>query len=106
MQYGFPATTFAEAPICTVGFFTYLIGKTCQEMDGSVLSMKFNEFLSNMFSHNIFQWELTLALLLGAMFVAPFGAFTTKVIRTDKISLILGILVTALGIWTLWKTYA
>ena len=100
------ATTLAEAPICTVGFFTYLIGKTYQAMDGPVLSMQFNEFFSKMFSHNIFQWELTLALLLGAMFVAPFGAFTTKIIRTEKVSLILGVLVTALGIWTLWKTYA
>lgn len=99
------ATTLAEAPICTIGFLTYLIGRTCQAMDGPVLSMQFGEFLGKMFSRNYFQWELTLALLLGAIFVAPFGAFTTKVIRTDRITRILGVLVTGLGIWTLWRTY-
>jgi uncharacterized membrane protein YfcA len=100
------ATTLAEAPICTVGFLTYLIGRVVQEMDVSILKMPVSDFLTNMFSYKLFQWELVLALLLGSVFVAPFGAFTTKIIKTKKLSLTLGVLVTALGVWTLWKTYA
>lgn len=100
------ATTLAEAPICTVGFLTYLIGRVIQEMDVSILKMPVSDFFTTMFSHKSFQWELVLALLLGSVFVAPFGAFTTKIIKTKKLSLILGVLVTLLGIWTLWKTYA
>ena len=99
------ATTLAEAPICTVGFLTYLIGRVIQEMDTSILKMPVSDFFSTMFSAKIFQWELVLALLLGAVFVAPFGAFTTKIMKTKKLSLGLGILVTLLGIWTLWKTF-
>lgn len=100
------ATTLAEAPICTVGFLTYLVGKVVQEMDVSILKMPASDFLITMFSPKLFQWELVLALLLGSVFVAPFGAFTTKIIKTKKLSLVLGVLVTLLGVWTLWKTYA
>ena len=100
------ATTLAEAPICTVGFMTYLIGRVAQEMDGSLLHMPVADFFSIMFSHKIFQWELFVALILGSVFVAPFGAFTTKIIKTKNLSLILGILVLVLGIWTLYKTFA
>ncbi|KPK75600.1 MAG: hypothetical protein AMJ79_10805 [Phycisphaerae bacterium SM23_30] len=99
------ATTLAEAPICTVGFLTYLIGRVIQEMDTSVLKMPVSEFFSSMFSAELFQWELVLALLLGSVFVAPFGAFTTKIMKTKRLSMVLGILVTLLGIWTLWKTF-
>ena len=100
------ATTLAEAPICTVGFLTYLIGRVIQEMDTSILQMPVSDFFTSMFSAKLFQWELVLALLLGSVFVAPFGAFTTKIIKTKKLSLVLGILVTLLGVWTLWKTFS
>jgi len=99
------ATTLAEAPICTVGFLTYLVGRVVMEMDASILKMPASDFFTTMFSQKLFQWELVLALLLGSVFVAPFGAFTTKIIKTKKLSLVLGILVTLLGVWTLWKTY-
>jgi len=97
------ATTLAEAPICTVAFLTYLVGKTMCIVDAPVMSMKASEFFSLMFSPRMLQWELVLALLLGAVFVAPFGAFTTKIIKTKRLALVLGILVTGLGAWTLWK---
>jgi uncharacterized protein len=99
------ATTLAEAPICTIGFVAYLIGGVIRGMDAPIMSMPFAEFLTAMFSHKLFQWELVLALLLGSVFVAPFGAFTTKIIKTEKLAFILGVLVTVLGIWTLLKTY-
>ena len=99
------ATTLAEAPICTIGFVAYLVGGVMRGMDAPIMSMPFAEFLTAMFSHKLFQWELVLALLLGSVFVAPFGAFTTKIIKTEKLAFILGVLVTVLGIWTLLKTY-
>ncbi|MCK5271168.1 MAG: sulfite exporter TauE/SafE family protein [Sedimentisphaerales bacterium] len=99
------ATTLAEAPICTIGFVAYLVGGVVRGMDAPIMSMPFAEFLTAMFSHKLFQWELVLALLLGSVFVAPFGAFTTKIIKTEKLAFILGVLVTVLGIWTLLKTY-
>jgi len=100
------ATTLAEAPICTVAFFTYLVGRVVIELNGSVFQMPVRQFMAIMFSSKMFQWELVSALLLGALFVAPFGAFTTKVIKTERLSTILGLLVTALGAWTLWKTFS
>ena len=99
------ATTLAEAPICTIGFVAYLVGGVIRGIDAPILSMSFADFLAAMFSHKLFQWELVLALLLGSVFVAPFGAFTTKIIKTEKLAFILGILITVLGIWTLCKTY-
>lgn len=99
------ATTLAEAPICTVGFFAYMIGRVIQKMDVSALEMPVADFFATMFSKEIFQWELVLALLLGSVFVAPFGAFTTRIIKTKALSSALGIVIALLGLWTLWKTY-
>lgn len=99
------STTLAEAPICIIGFFTYAIGNTIKNFEGSVLNMNVGDFFHALFSRNIFQWELVMALLLGSVMVAPFGAFVTKLIKDKKLTFILGILVTGLGIWTLVKTY-
>lgn len=98
-------TTLAEAPICTVAFFTYMIGRIVKEVNAPVLDMSVDEFFSRMFSYKMFQWELILALLLGSLLVAPFGAFTTRMLKKEKIHIILGLLVLGLGIWTLAKTY-
>lgn len=100
------ATTLAEAPICAVAFLTYLVGRVAGNLEAPILDMPFSDLVSRMFSARLFQWDLVLALLLGSVFVAPFGAFTTRIMRTKRLSLILGVLVTALGVWTLWKTYA
>ncbi len=98
-------TTLAEAPICTAGFLTFLIGRVVKEIEGPILQAPFKAFFLKIFSQNVFQWELVLALVLGSITVAPFGAFTTKKIKTGKLRLILGILVTVLGGWTLLKTF-
>jgi uncharacterized membrane protein YfcA len=98
-------TTLAEAPICISAFFTYLIGRTVIELQPPILSMPFSSFLQQMFSPKMFQWELILALLLGSILVTPFGAFTTKVLKKEKMHYIVGILITVLGIWTLIKTW-
>lgn len=98
-------TTLAEAPICLVGFFTYLIGRAATEMSSPILNVPVKEFLVKMFSPQMFNWELMLALALGSVSVAPFGAFTTKQLDHSKINFMLGPLIIALGAWALTKTY-
>ena len=98
-------TTLSEAPICICGFFTYLIGRTIVNAEGKVLDLPFTTFLKDMFSPQMFQWELLLALILGSVLVAPFGAFTTRVLKPERMHIILGLLITTLGAWTLIKTW-
>lgn len=98
-------TTFAEAPICIVAFLTYIVGRVIKEVEPPVWIISVSDFFSKMFSHKIFQWELILALVIGSVLVAPFGAFTTRSLKREKMHIILGILITVLGIWTLAKTY-
>ena len=98
-------TTLAEVPICAVGFLAYMIGRVVMDLPHPILEVPAKDFIMALFSHNIFQWELILALLIGSILVAPFGAFTTKTIKTDKMRVILGFLVVILGAWTLIKTY-
>lgn len=99
------ATTFAEAPICITAFFAYLIGRTVTELQSGIWNMPFREFITEMFSREMFQWELISALILGSILVAPFGAFTTRKLPERKMHIILGILVSVLGIWTLIKIF-
>jgi uncharacterized membrane protein YfcA len=98
-------TTLAEAPICIVGFLTFIIGRSLFEINGTLLDMPFAEYLKFIFSPNIFGWELILALLLGSVFVTPFGAFTTRKINKKLIHYLVGGLITILGLWTLLKTW-
>ena len=98
-------TTLAEAPICMIGFFTYIIGKAVIELNGQLMQMPFAEFTKHLFEPKMFSWELLLALLLGSIFVAPFGAFTTRIINQKYLNYIIGIIITVLGIWTLYKTW-
>jgi len=98
-------TTFAEAPICTAAFFTYLIARVAKELPRPLMDMPAKDFLKVILAQSAFQWELVLALLFGAVIVAPFGALTTRVMHTDRLRQILGMLVIVLGIWTLAKTY-
>ena len=54
------ATTFAEAPICIVGFLTFLITK------------------------GLADWSLVIFLSIGALLGAPFGALLTSKIKSEK----------------------
>jgi len=98
-------TTLAEAPICLAGFMTFIIGRAVMEIQSPVLSLPFNEFVHHLFAPGMFSWELLLALFLGSVFVAPFGAFTTKTINKKVMHLLLGTLITVLGVWTLFQTW-
>ncbi len=98
-------TTLAEAPICLVGFVTFIIGRTVMELNGRVLDMPFSEFVGYLFAPHMFRWELLLALFLGSIFVTPFGAFTTRIINQKIIHYLMGVLIIVLGLWTLIKTW-
>jgi uncharacterized membrane protein YfcA len=98
-------TTLAEAPICLTGFMTFIIGRTVMEHQGPVLSTPFDVFLAELFSPRMFQWELLLALLLGALFVAPFGALTTRLVKTEVMRPMLGVLIAAIGVTVLVTTW-
>ena len=98
-------TTLAEAPICIVGFITFLVGRTVMEQNGQVMDMPFSEFVGRLFAPHMFRWELLLALLLGAVFVSPFGAFTTRIIHQKVLHYVVACIITVLGVWTLYETW-
>jgi uncharacterized membrane protein YfcA len=98
-------TTLAEPPICICGFFTYLIGRIAKEIDGSLFNRPFADLARQLLSARLFQWEFILALLLGAIFVGPFGALTTKNLKSENLRLIISLLISVLGLWTLIKTW-
>ena len=76
------ATTLSEAPICIAGFLIYLLR---------------NEMSS---------WRLVLFLGVGAILGAVAGPFITARFRSERgIRVALGILVLALGAWTLASTW-
>jgi len=76
------STTFAEAPVCIVGFLTFLITK------------------------GISDWRLVVFLSIGALLGAPCGAFLTSKFQSEKkIKTVLGILVLILGTWILVRTW-
>jgi len=75
------ATTLAEAPICLAGFLTYVLTK------------------------GFSSWYFLLALSIGAILAAPFGALLTSKMNEKKMRPLLGILALVLGIWTLTKVF-
>jgi len=98
-------TTLAEVPICATAFFAYLIARTIAEVNPPILGLSVGSFMKTMFSPAMFNWELMLALLIGVVLVAPFGAFTTKKLSDKYMHLILGSLIAILGLWELLDTY-
>ena len=97
-------TTFSEVPICLAGTITYIVGKITLETP-SVLSLPVKDFMNILLSEKILNIELVFALTLGAVLSTPFGALTTKLIEPKYLRRALGIIVTILGIWTLYKTW-
>jgi uncharacterized membrane protein YfcA len=75
------------------------------ELNGQVLDMPFADFAAYLFAAHMFQWELLLALILGSLFVSPFGAFTTRIIHHKILHYAVAVIITTLGIWTLFKTW-
>jgi hypothetical protein len=98
-------TLFSEIPICLVGFFTYLVARAAKEVTGSVFDQPASSFVASMFSEKIFAWELSLALVTGALIAAPFGALATKILRREIVRKAVGVLIVILGAWTLVRTW-
>jgi uncharacterized membrane protein YfcA len=98
-------TLFSEIPICLVGFFTYLAAIAAKDVPGSVFDRPAADFFGRMFSHAVFPWELSLALIVGALVAAPFGALATKLLRTELVRKSVGVVIVILGGWILVKTY-
>lgn len=70
-------TTLSEAPICIAGFISYLLLK------------------------GLANYDLLIALSIGAAIGAPLGALLTKRIATKKLKYILGVIMFLLGAYTL-----
>jgi len=80
-------TSMAESIICAVGFSLYL-----------GLNRGFAWFPEN--------WTFALPIVAGAAVAAPVAAWTTKVVsRRVDLRLIVGVLTSVLGAWTLWNTF-
>lgn len=76
------ATTLSEVPICIVGFVAYLL------------------------QNGLSTWNLVIYLGIGAIVGALIGPFVTSKFESEsKVRIGLGILVVALGAWTLAKTW-
>lgn len=72
-------TAFAEALTCLVGFIAYLI------------------------SGRAIDWHLTGILILFATGAVPVAAFTVKNVFSDKLKKYVGVLITILGLMTIFK---
>jgi hypothetical protein len=92
-------TTLAEAPICICAFLAYLVGRTTNEVPGRVLDLPVADFFRTMFAPGMFQWELMLALIVGATLVAPFGAFTTRALKREGAHYVIGGLMLMEGLY-------
>jgi len=75
------ATTLAEAPICITGFVCYVLLQGFPDLN------------------------IMLPLIIGAIIGAPIGAFLTNKIPEKHLKLVIGILITILGLWTLIKLF-
>jgi uncharacterized protein len=76
------ATTLAEMPICIVGFLTYVLRRGMPT------------------------WDLVVFLGIGAILGAVVGPhITARFTSENKVRMGLGLLVTALGVWTLLNTW-
>ena len=74
-------TSFAEGITCLVGVITYLLVKSST------------------------QWNLAPFLIIGAMLSVPLSAHVIKIIKTNKLTLIISIVTICLGLLTLGKLF-
>ncbi len=96
-------TTLAEGPICIVGFLTYIITKLIKQGNGAFFSRPVDEIVSSIFSPALLRWDLIVALIIGAMLIAPLGPRLTKAIHREKWNYVLGPIMIVLGALVLIK---
>ena len=98
-------TLLTEFPICACGFIAYLALQAVRYSPKPLMQMPFADFSGIMFSSRICRWELLLAAVFGAVCVAPFGAFVTRIIVQDKIHFFLGAGIAGLGLLNIVKMW-
>jgi len=76
------STTVAEVSVCIVGFLAYVF-----LLKGGI------------------HWALATSTAIGSVMAGPFAAFTVKKVETRKLKLVVGLIITILGAWTLAKTF-
>ncbi|MGB2799003.1 MAG: sulfite exporter TauE/SafE family protein [Dehalococcoidia bacterium] len=75
------STTVAVAIVCAVGFLAYLMG------GGEVY------------------WSLAVATCVGSIIAAPFAALTVRRVNAEKLRVVIGVAIIALGALTLMRTF-
>jgi hypothetical protein len=98
-------TTLAEPPICLAGFLAYVVSMALRDVGEPVLAMPFAEFWRRTFVSGFLHWEMILALILGSVLVAPFGAFTTRALGARRLHRVVAVVMVGLGVWTLVGTW-
>lgn len=96
-------TTLAEAPICIVGFLTYIIAKLVKQGRGAFFARPVDDIVASIFSPSLLRWDLIVALIIGAMLIAPLGPRLTKAIHREKWNYVLGPIMIVLGALVLIK---
>jgi uncharacterized membrane protein YfcA len=96
-------TTLAEAPICIVGFLTYIVTKLIKQGKGAFFARPVDDIVKSIFSPSLLRWDLIVALIIGAMLIAPFGPRLTKAIHREKWHYVLGPIMIILGALVLIK---
>ena len=51
-------------------------------------------------------WTTIAGLVLGGLFAAPFAAVLVRYLPTRALLIIVGLLITSLSVWNLWKVFA
>ncbi|HOO78649.1 MAG TPA: sulfite exporter TauE/SafE family protein [bacterium] len=92
-------TTAAEAPICIAGFVTFCLTGSASSVPASA-AWRFD-----LGGIRLMVPKLVVPLVLGALLATPFGARITRRFPEEKIRPFLGVLVGALGLWTLLKAW-
>ena len=96
-------TTLAEAPICIVGFLAYIIAKLIKQGKGAFFARPVDDIVTSIFSPALLRWDLIVALVIGAMLIAPLGPRLTKAIHREKWNYVLGPIMIVLGTLVLLK---
>lgn len=100
------ATMMTQVPIGIAAFIAYVFGSAFASLDSPVLETPIRVVWQRVIAQDVLQWEMVVAMVIGAVVAAPFGAFTTSRIRRERAHRVLGVVIIVLGVWTLVRTYA
>ncbi len=98
-------TVLTQVPIGIAAFITYVLGSAFASIDTPVFQTSLQTVMRQVMQQDVLRWEMVVAMVFGAVLIAPFGALTTSRIRRNRAHLALGSAILLLGLWTLAKTY-